>query len=833
MKIRIIRYITILLAFLAGFGFMNYATYMGNRDMTAVMAEATLPVAYVEQDGQLYNEMHGYVTEMDGSYMKDSIIGLSQEHQIELAVEKYNAKIESVSYEVRSLDMTRLVESGQGLEGEDDGTYVRYTLTLKDLLEQGEQYLLILKVETGDWEEVSYYSLISYLGENHVQDCVDFAEEFHRMTVEKETGHTYLQYLEPNGTMDGKSLGYVNIHSRSGPITWGDMQIQQITEPKIHFTEFDQDVTSLVMVYQVQNTETKETYQVSESFRIRYTGSRMYLLAYERTADRIFTVGSQILEDGAIAFGIQSEEPNYLKNDEENVVAFVQQGQLWSYDFSQNRLSLVYGFEDGEDARGFYQAHDFRLLDVEDSGSMDFLVYGYMNRGRYEGMSGVLLCHYDALMSTVEEQFFLPSDRPYETLKEEIGSLAVENDDGSAWISYRGMILQIDLSDCSVEVLAEGVLEERLKVSDSGEQAAWTDENAKTIWLLDAKTGLVQKISAGDGEVLRALGFMEEDFIYGAALEEDIHTDAAGQQTIPMQRVVIRDSEGKEVREFNYLSKGKYVIGVTIVENRIDLDCVSKADDGSYAEALPEPITYTSEVTAETLKLTVVNDEIRRNEYSMTYGGTLKSGSMKRPRVKLVLFEKSRTIELESSGQERYLSYSFDGQAIGFDTLSEAVNDAYDRMGTVWKDGSRCFWERGGRQTRRQLFEIEDLEQPAEGESSLAYCLSQLLRQKQLYTDVQADLDAGMAVWEILDQKLGADNCLLPGCSLSTALYYVSNGMPVVALTETGEAVLIVGYDTQNIIYYEPGKASLTKAGIKDGTVAFERGGNLFFTCLP
>jgi hypothetical protein len=448
-------------------------------------------------------------------------------------------------------------------------------------------------------------------------------------------------------------------------------------------------------------------------------------------------------------------------------------------------------------------------------------------------MSGVLLCHYDALMSTVEEQFFLPSDRPYETLKEEIGSLAVENDDGSAWISYRGMILQIDLSDCSVEVLAEGVLEERLKVSDSGEQAAWTDENAKTIWLLDAKTGLVQKISAGDGEVLRALGFMEEDFIYGAALEEDIHTDAAGQQTIPMQRVVIRDSEGKEVREFNYLSKGKYVIDVTIVENRIDLDCVAKADDGSYTEALPEPITYTSEVTAETLKLTVANDEIRRNEYSMTYGGTLKSGSMKRPRVKLVLFEKSRTIELESSGQERYLSYSFDGQAIGFDTLSEAVNDAYDRMGTVWKDGSRCFWERGGRQTRRQLFEIEDLEQPAEGESSLAYCLSQLLRQKQLYTDVQADLDAGMAVWEILDQKLGADNCLLPGCSLSTALYYVSNGMPVVALTETGEAVLIVGYDTQNIIYYEPGKASLTKAGIKDGTVAFERGGNLFFTCLP
>ena len=58
MRKRIIQYMAILLAFAAGIGFMNYATHMGNRDMTAVMAEATLPVAYAEKDGRLYNEMH-------------------------------------------------------------------------------------------------------------------------------------------------------------------------------------------------------------------------------------------------------------------------------------------------------------------------------------------------------------------------------------------------------------------------------------------------------------------------------------------------------------------------------------------------------------------------------------------------------------------------------------------------------------------------------------------------------------------------------------------------------------------------------------------------------
>lgn len=833
MKKRIIKYTTVLLAFLAGMAFMNYATFMGNRDMTEVMAEATLPVAYVERDGQLYNEMHGYVEVMDGSYMKDSIIGLSEDHHLSLAVEKYNARIKEVSYEVRSLDTSRLIESGENLTGEDDGKYLYFSLDLKDLLEKGEKYLFLLKVDIDGQEEVTFYSLLSFLGENHVQECVDFALEFHDMTVNKETEHAYLSYLEPNSTMDGKSLGYVNIHSRSGPITWGDMPVEQISDTEITFTEFDGDVTALVLDYQVRNTQTNESYQVSEAFRVRYTASRMYLLAYERTADRIFTVGRQIVEDGEIFFGIQSEEVNYMKNEDESVIGFVQQGQLWCYDFGQNQLSMVYGFQDGEDERGFYNAHDFRLLRVQDSGSMDFLVYGYMNRGRYEGMSGVLLCHYDALMNTVEEQFFLPSDRPYEALKEDIGKLAVENENGMAWIFYRGMILQVDLSDCSVEMLAENIQESWLQMTENGRLAAWTDENGGTISLLNADTGKVNLIHAEEGEVLQPLGFMEEDFIYGIAYVENIRVDEAGRQIVPMHRVVIRDHSGNEVREFDYQNKGKYVTAVSIVENRIDLSCVVRTADGSYEETLPEPITYTSEPITEKLNMEVVSDGVKRNEYHLTYGGNIKNGSMKQPKVKLVLFEKSRTLELPSEGMEQYLAYSFDGKAEGFDTLAEAVINAYDGMGSVWKDGYRCFWERGGRLTRIQLSGFDELETMESSGSSAAQCLQLLLKQKQIYTHVQTGLEEGMTICEIMNEELGDSACLLPDCSLSMALYYVSRGAPVMARKDTGDYVLIVGYDAQNITYYEPGKTTLTKAGQKDSTAMFESAGNFFFTYLP
>ncbi len=829
MRKNLIKTGSIILSFLAGILLMSFMTRMGNRDMTTTMADATLPVLYAETNGQLCNETHGYVEEMDGRYMKDTIAAVSLDHQLQLALEKYNAQVKTVSYEVRTMDQSRLIQNGQGLSGEDDGQYVRYTLELKDLLEKEQDYLLILQVETEAQPVVYYYMQLTYLGDNHLKECMDFAQEFHQVTVEKQTDSSYLSYLEPNGTMDGKSLGYVNIHSRSGPVTWGDMPVSQTTDTKVQFTDVTSDVASMILKYEIENTDTRETYQVEESVRVRYTASRMYLLAYERTAEKIFDPGKQLTEDGKVSFGIQSGEIQNKKNTEENVVGFVQQGQLWCYDFGQNRLSMVYGFQNGSDERGAYNAHDFRILKMEDSGSMNFLVYGYIDRGNYEGRSGILLCRYDALVNTVEEQFFLPSDKPFSAMKEDVGKLAVENNDGMAWLSYKGMILQIDLSDCSVKVLAENIDENRIQVSDSGQGAAWTDETAERIYLLDTETAQMKQIRAESGERVRALGFMEEDFIYGTARQGDIREDVTGQEIFPMYRVIIKNHNGGEVREFEYGSKGKYVTDISIVENRIDLSCVQMAGDGSFEEALPEPITYTSENKTTLLCWKTVYDDVKRNELILNYSGTVKTGNMKRPKVKLVIFEGSRTLELESTGTERYLAYAFDGRTKSFDTLSESVQWAYENMGSVWKDGT-CFWSRGTRQVRVTLSGFEEAEEAGMG-NVLEQCIQRMLRQKQIYTEVASETAAGTPIWKICEQELGDNSCILSGCTLDMALYYIDQGMPVAAVTGDG-AVLIVGYDPQNVILWTPGQTELRTMGRGDASAAFADGGNLFFTSL-
>ena len=65
-------------------------------------------------------------------------------------------------------------------------------------------------------------------------------------------------------------------------MTWGDMQVVETGETSLRFTELESDITALTMEYQVTNTETSERYQVREAYRLRYTSTRIYLLAYER-----------------------------------------------------------------------------------------------------------------------------------------------------------------------------------------------------------------------------------------------------------------------------------------------------------------------------------------------------------------------------------------------------------------------------------------------------------------------------------------------------------------------------------------------------------------------
>ena len=128
--------------------------------------------------------------------------------------------------------------------------------------------------------------------------------------------------------------------------------------------------------------------------------------------------------------GIRSSEAEYRANEAGSVICFVQEGDLYSYDINNGMIIKVFSFRDAEgiDERENWNHHDIKIVSVDEAGSIDFVVYGYMNRGTHEGEVGTGVYHYDGLAHTIDEEAFIPSKTSYEVLKAEMGKMLYLNE---------------------------------------------------------------------------------------------------------------------------------------------------------------------------------------------------------------------------------------------------------------------------------------------------------------------------------------------------------------------------------------------------------------------
>lgn len=94
-------------------------------------------------------------------------------------------------------------------------------------------------------------------------------------------------------------------------------------------------------------------------------------------------------------------------------------------------------------------------------------------------------------------------------------------------------------------------------------------------------------------------------------------------------------------------------------------------------------------------------------------------------------------------------------------------------------------------------------------------------------------MEQGKTVLDVLEENLDDAEILdMTGCSLDAMLYYVNKDIPVLALLENGEAVLITGFNEYNVVIMEPASGSLYKKGMNDSTEWFEENGNCFITYI-
>ena len=119
----------------------------------------------------------------------------------------------------------------------------------------------------------------------------------------------------------------------------------------------------------------------------------------------------------------------------------------------------------------------------------------------------------------------------------------------------------------------------------------------------------------------------------------------------------------------------------------------------------------------------------------------------------------------------------------------------------------------------------------SETRSSLAVCLDTILKFEGLSRNTERLLDRGESVFSILESDLQDSTILdLSRCSLDAVLYYVNMDIPVLALLNDGNAILVVGFNELNIVVMDPVTGTLYKKGMNDSIEWLSENGNRFIT---
>lgn len=839
MKKTIIRIAVCVVVFLASALIIGSIMNQGHNNMTMEMAPATLPMITMESGGVACNELHGNTVEMDVAYQKDCITLLGEGRQANFTVDTFGREITGISTEVRSIDGSRLIENSEVTGWKANGKSFSVSLTLKDLIDTNAQYSLTLILELEGEQKVYYYTTILWNDDVHISEILEFATDFHGKLYDKEVAKELTKYLEPNSKLtDNGTFHKVNIHSSFQQITWGSLEPVQEDAASIRLTQISGNVASLLMDFVVSTGEGKNKiyYNVEEYYRVRYTSERMYLLDYERTMTQIPDTTRMYAND-KILLGITDENVDMMESADGNTVVFSDMGQLLSYNAATNGLTVIFSFydKDNADRRTLYDNHGIKILDVDEGGNVKFAVYGYMNRGRHEGETGIQIISYDNSLNTIEEEVYIPYSKSYAVLKDEMEQLLYRNRQQHVYFFLENGVYDVDLENRSAEQLVSIRQDDSLQVSENHEIIVWQEgddiNHSNQLNVRNLNTGEQTVIRAEDGEAIRPLGFMGEDIIYGVARESDIRTENSGQIFYPMYKVCISNSSGDNLKEYG--QDGIYIVDCAIEGNQITLSRIQRSENGSYQEILDDQIMNNVEEEPGQNKVVTADIDIYERYVQIQTKTTIDTKTIKVLNPKEVVFEGGRELTLDAVSEvSRYYVYNAYGVQGIYSAPGKAVKEAYDSSGVVANDRGITVWLKGNRVSRNQIMAIKE-ESVTDQKNSLTVCLDNILRHAGITRNTEYDLAQGKTAIQILEENMTGVQVLdLSGCSLDAVLYYVNQDIPVLAILEDGEAVLVTGFNEFNVVIMEPSTGKLYKKGMNDATAWFAENGNHFITYM-
>lgn len=841
----IYRFVVLVIVFVAAVFFMgnNIREEEVETGATTTMATTTFPVVYIETDRGLMNPLHGYSTNINANMIRETITLIDSDQVITISIDQKKSIVKKINYEIRDCNQYTLIEEGSisALTETDDNKSAK--IKIKETLDENTEYAMKITAVTSTGEKIHFYTRIKKILNAHFNEKYDFVKNLHESILNKDKDAEIGNYLETNSTMDNSSYAYVNINSSYDMVMWGSLKPTIVTDVITRITEMNQDTASFVLKYKVEvETDTgMEQYTVSEFFRVKYTSTRMYLLYYDRKAEADFNPEYMSLKKGELKIGVSNiYDLPFLTDEAETKLCFVRNKTLWYYDMITNSMVKVFTFEQKKSdfIRDCYDQHDIKILNIDADGNIDFVVYGYMNRGEYEGRTAVILYRFYSVENRIEEQVYIPMSIPYEVMKQDLEGFSYVNRSSVFYSSLQDQIFAYNMITKKLETIVEDADPDNIMISQKDSYIAWTDNSelgkASSIILLDLETGVKSYIKAKEGQSVRIFGKIDENLIIGYVKDSDLSTDTDGTILAPAYKVSIVSKEQEELK--SYSVKKYYTVGTTVKDNVIELKRVKKtaSSEANYVLAESDFILNRSEVNTSKIEITTRVTDKMLTELYLTIPSTITL--TKKPDIKstvntVITQDKTLRLDIDRSSRERYYVYAL-GEILGvYDNAGEAIVLADEKMGSVINQNFKVIWERGKKTTRADISGITPVYASSELTSAKA-CAKMLLANSGVNVTVSQIGDKKRSIMDILTQYMKKDPINLTGSTLEEVLYYVSEGSAVIAMKDNGHPVLIIGYDEFNITMIDPELGRTWKEGYKDSSKMFEKAGNIFISFI-
>ncbi|MDO5701879.1 MAG: hypothetical protein Q4G47_00800, partial [Lachnospiraceae bacterium] len=761
MKNRIFKWVMLLLVYIAGVVVFSNISLLGRQQAVNAsdLSDPTLPVVCIDVgDGLKADRLNGYVMEMDARNMRGALIPVTTSRSITLSYKSFKNRVRAVSYEVSTPDTDTIVENAKIGNFREDGEYMTAQFSLNEPILMNREYPIRFTLQTDD-REIYYYARVIQRSDPITDKYVQFVYNFYEGCLNQGGNTDINTYLETDDTITNNSFTSVNIKSSLKQVTWGTLKPQIMRKAIPTVRELNGTTCSLTADYMIsaEGDNGLEIYHVWEFYRLRYYNSRMMLLNFNRTALQVFRGGADgVITASGINLGVADRSVQYMSDSTSDAVAFVQDGALWEFSSGAGRLARVFSLRDvgnGTDERYDNTDYGIKIIRVSEGGGIDFAVYGYMSRGEHEGMNGISMCRYNPESSSVTEKVFIPCRKSYELMKNDLDRLCYINNSNEAYIYLDSTVYRISLALGTSSVVLTNIHPDCFVSSADSSMIAWMDEmkpfSSRILTVMSLESGSTRSITAGKRQYLKAIGFLNEDFLYGIADEKDIRTGVSGDVTFAMKTLLIEDFAGNVIKE--YSNEGIWVIDVNMEPGLAQLTrAVRKNKKAPYEETTADNIINNRQNTAT--QVSVVLASTTRQGTTVTLKLPKVTGSLN-PSVTSakIRYAEGGLTQLEKPSDQTldiYYVYAYGSLQDALTDPAEAVSLADSMVGVVINNKSQYVYERGNKAARTEL---------ANGDIPEAFLSGTILS-----TDLAEQVPENVTVMN------------LTGCTLDQVLYQLS-----------------------------------------------------------